>query len=127
MSITFRSPQCLDRLVSMKMKGIIDLFSAITMGILYTLYRQNRLEQLPQYGREGYLAYCAKYFDKNISNPVPMVSSLLANAVYAVLIYALFLGISSVYTSIFVACTGKNISEQKYPRSSRFDHMENSR
>lgn len=92
-----------DKLDSMKIKGVSELFSAVVMGVLAGLYSNGHHQKWHRLGREAFLAHESKYFDKSYANPSSLMHLILLWIVVALPLFALYKGISYVLAKILSA------------------------
>jgi hypothetical protein len=92
----------------MKIKGISELFSAVMIGIFFGLHSNGLHQKWHRLGREAFLVHESQNFDMSYANPSSLMHLVVIWAVFALLLFVLYKGISFVLTKVLSAFSHKD-------------------
>jgi len=96
----------------MKVKGISELISAVSIGVIFGLISNGIHVKWHGLGREAFLAHESQNFDKIYANPVSIMHLILLFVLIALPIYALYKGIAFVVAKLLLAIAEKSKTAQ---------------
>jgi hypothetical protein len=90
-----------------------ELCSAATLGALLGLLSHAASQRSLRLGRDAYLARYAATFDRHMAHPPSAFGMIVVSILMALLVFAVFKGVASVYGALLSAINSKTTPAQE--------------